>query len=155
MRCNLWWTQNKIETVQYNAALATTGAIKTGVKTLKDRRWLRRMPYLHKIYLTKLLHTKETIYWTKGQSLLTSVDTRTKFTLLRMIARTKSYVFTVIFHAAFPMEPAFWSARFMFCIMFFQNRNRAAQIDGFIGEYCGEYFLWRQQENDVTFSFGY
>ena len=58
-----------------------------------------------------------------------------------MIARTKSYVFTVIFHAAFPMEPAFWSARFMFCIMFFQNRNRAAQIDGFIGEYCGEYFL--------------
>ena len=23
----------------------------------------------------------------------------------------------------------------------FQNKNRAAQNDGFIGEYCGEYFL--------------
>ena len=35
-----------------------------------------------------------------------------------MIARTKSYVFTVIFLAAFPLEPAFWPAPFMFCIMF-------------------------------------
>ena len=35
-----------------------------------------------------------------------------------MIARTKSYVFTVIFLAAFPLEPVFWPARFMFCIMF-------------------------------------
>ena len=37
----------------------------------------------------------------------------------------------------------------------FQNRNRLAQSDGFIGEWCGEYFLWRQHENDITFSFGY
>ena len=35
-----------------------------------------------------------------------------------MIARTKSYVFTVIFLAAFPLEPAFWPAQFMFCIIF-------------------------------------
>ena len=35
-----------------------------------------------------------------------------------MIARTKSYVFTVIFLSVFPLEPAFWPALFMFCIMF-------------------------------------
>ena len=35
-----------------------------------------------------------------------------------MIVRTKSYVFTVIFLAAFPLEPGFWPAQFMFCIMF-------------------------------------
>ena len=35
-----------------------------------------------------------------------------------MIARTKSYVFTVIFLAVFSLESAFWPARFMFCIMF-------------------------------------
>ena len=37
-----------------------------------------------------------------------------------MIARTKSHVFTVIFLAVFPLEPAFWPAQFMFCIMFFK-----------------------------------
>ena len=41
-----------------------------------------------------------------------------KFTLLRHDNRTKSYAFTVIFLAAFPLEPVFWPARFMFCIMF-------------------------------------
>ena len=35
-----------------------------------------------------------------------------------MIARTKTDVSTVIFLAAFPLESAFWAARFMFCIMF-------------------------------------
>ena len=35
-----------------------------------------------------------------------------------MIARTKSYVFTVIFLALFPLEVAFQPARFMFSIMF-------------------------------------
>ena len=41
-----------------------------------------------------------------------------KFTLLQHDSgRTKSYVFTVIFLAAFPLEPLFWPARFMFCIM--------------------------------------
>ena len=34
-----------------------------------------------------------------------------------MIARTKSYAFTVIFLAS-PLEPVFWPARFMFRIMF-------------------------------------
>ena len=100
----------------------------------------------------KSLHTKETIYWTKGQSLLRSADTRTKLLFYGMIARTKSYVFTLIFLAVFPLEPTFWPAWFMFCIYGFQNRNRAAQSDGFIGEYCGEYFPWRQHENDVIFS---
>ena len=38
-----------------------------------------------------------------------------------MIARTKSHVFTVIFLAVFPLEPAFWPAQFMSCIMFFKT----------------------------------
>ena len=38
-----------------------------------------------------------------------------------MIARTKSHVFTVIFLAVFPLEPVFWPAQFMFCIMFFKT----------------------------------
>ena len=47
---------DKIESVQYNAALAISGAIKgiskeklyreLGLKLLKDRRWLRRLYYL-------------------------------------------------------------------------------------------------------------
>ena len=72
-----------------------------------------------------------------------------------MIAKTKSYVFTVIFLAVFPLKPTFWPVQFMFCIYGFQNRNRAAESDGFIREYYGEYFLRRQHKNDVSFSFGY
>ena len=68
----------------------------------------------------KSLHTKETIYLTKGHSLLISVDTRTNLPFYGMIARTKSHVFTVIFLAVFPLDPAFWPAQFMFCIMFFK-----------------------------------
>ena len=55
---------DKIESVQYNAALAMTGAIRgtskeklyqeLGLESLKDRRWLRRMSYLYKIISTKL-----------------------------------------------------------------------------------------------------
>ena len=55
---------DKIESVQYNAALAITGAIRgtskeklyqeLGLEPLKNRRWLRRMSYLYKIISTKL-----------------------------------------------------------------------------------------------------
>ena len=58
-----------------------------------------------------------------------------------MIARTKSYVFTETLLAVFPLETPFWPAQLMFCIYGFQNKNRAAQNDDFIGGYCGEYFL--------------
>ena len=54
---------NKIESVQYNAALAITGPIRgtskeklcqeLGFESLKDRRWLRRLCYLYKIVITK------------------------------------------------------------------------------------------------------
>ena len=88
----------------------------------------------------KSLHKKETIYWTKCQSSLTRVDTRTNLPFYGIIVRRKSYVFTVIFLTAFPLEPTFWPAQFMFCIYGFQNKNRAAQSNGFIGEYCGNIF---------------
>ena len=55
---------DKIESVEYNAALAMTGTIRRtskeksylqlGLESLKDRRWLRQMPYLYKIISTKL-----------------------------------------------------------------------------------------------------
>ena len=38
-----------------------------------------------------------------------------------MIATTKTHVVAVIFLAVFPLEPAFWPAQFMFCIMFFKE----------------------------------
>ena len=60
---NLSSLANKIESVQYNAALAITGAIRgtskeklyqeLGFESLKDRRWLRRLCYLYKIVNTK------------------------------------------------------------------------------------------------------
>ena len=60
---NLSSLTNKIESVQYNAALAITGAIrgtskkklyqKIAFEYLKDRRWLRRLCYLYKIVSTK------------------------------------------------------------------------------------------------------
>ena len=70
----------------------------------------------------KLLHTKETIYWTKGRNLLTSVDTKTNLPFYGMTARTKSYVVTVIFLAVFPLESTFWPAQLMFCIYGFQTK---------------------------------
>ena len=50
---------DKIESIQYNAALAIIGAIKgissgTSLEYLKDRRWLRRLYYFHKILSAKL-----------------------------------------------------------------------------------------------------
>ena len=55
---------DKIETVQYNTALAITGAIRgttkeklyqeLGLESLKDRRWLRRVSYLYEVISTKL-----------------------------------------------------------------------------------------------------
>ena len=49
---------DKIESVQYNAALAISSKEKLyqelGLESLKDRRWLRRMSYLYKIISTKL-----------------------------------------------------------------------------------------------------
>ena len=90
-----------------------------------------------------------------GQNLLTSVDTKTNSFFYGMIARTKSYVFTETFLAVFLLESIFSPVQLIFCIYSFQNNNWAAQNDYFIGEYCGECFLWRRHGNDVIFSFGY
>ena len=56
---------HKIESVQYNAVLAITGAIRgtskekmykeLGLESLRNTRWLRRMSYLYKIISTKSL----------------------------------------------------------------------------------------------------
>ena len=60
---NLSSLANKIESVQYNAALAITGAIRgtskaklyqeLGFESLKDRGWFRRLCFLYKIVSTK------------------------------------------------------------------------------------------------------
>ena len=77
----------------------------------------------------------------KRSELISKCRHQNKFTLLRHDSKTKSYIFTDIFLAVFPLGPPFWPVQLMFCIYGFQNKNRAAQNDGFIGEYCGEYFL--------------
>ena len=60
---NLFFLAKKVESVQYNAALAVTGAIRgtskeklyqeSGFESLKDRRWFRRLCYLYKLLNTK------------------------------------------------------------------------------------------------------
>ena len=55
---------DKIKSVQHNAVLSITGAIRgtskeklyqeLGLESLRNRRWLRRMSYLYEIILTKL-----------------------------------------------------------------------------------------------------
>ena len=56
---NLSSLANKIKSVQYNAALGITGAIRGTSKEklyqekIKDKRWLRRLCYLYKIVNTK------------------------------------------------------------------------------------------------------
>ena len=60
---NLSFLTNKIESVQYNAALAIAGAIRwtsteklyqdLGCQSLKDKSWLRLLRYLYKIVSAK------------------------------------------------------------------------------------------------------
>ena len=74
------WNQ-KIESIQYNACLEITGAIrdssreeiyqKLGLKSLKHRRWYRKLCYFYKIYnekspdyLFQLIPTKKSSYTT-------------------------------------------------------------------------------------------
>ena len=55
----IWSFQKKLETIQYNAALAITGAIRRtsrekvyselGLESLQDRRWYRKLCIFYKI----------------------------------------------------------------------------------------------------------
>ena len=83
--------------------------------------WSKMVAFYCPVFLYTL-HTKKTICWTKGLSLLTSVDTRTNLPFYGMIARTNSYVFTVIFLAVFPLEPAFLACAVYVLHYVFQNR---------------------------------
>ena len=59
-----------------------------------------------------------------------------------MIVRTKSYVLTVIFLAAFPLEPGFWHVQFMFCIMFskteIEQLRSTVSLENVAGNICCE-----------------
>ena len=59
-----------------------------------------------------------------------------------MIARIKSYVFTVIFLAVFPLDPAFWPALFMFCIMFskteIEQLRSTVSLENIVGNISSE-----------------
>ena len=98
-----------------------------------------------------MFHTKETIYWTKGQNLLTIIDTKTKTSspFYGTLLMTKSYVFIEILLQVFPLRSPFWSEWLMFYIICFQTKYRATQKGGFIGEYRGEYFLRRRHGNEI------
>ena len=72
----------------------------------------------------------------KRSELIRKCRHQNKFTHLRNDKWTKSNVFTEIFLAAFLLKQPFWSARLMFCILWFQNKNVETQRSSFIGEYC-------------------
>ena len=85
---------NKLEAVQYNAALAITGAIRgtsktkvyqeLGLESLKSRRWFRRLCYFYKIknyglpeYLFKLIPVDTHSYNTRISENITTYHCRT------------------------------------------------------------------------------
>ena len=62
----------------------------------------------------------------KGQNLLTSEEFKTNSPFYGMIARTKSYVFTEILLAVFPLGPPFWPAWLTFCIIWFSEQKSSS-----------------------------
>ena len=94
---NLCFLANKIESVQYNAALAITHSIrgtseeklyhKLVFESLKDRRWLRLLCYLYKI-----VNTKQPAYFydiiTPFQKL-----SRNKDCIYELFCRTVSFIY--------------------------------------------------------------
>ena len=87
--------KNKLESVQYNAALAITGAIRgtsmdklfseLGFEYLADRRWLRRLSFLYKIqdnsvpkYLSDIIPSNsKSMYSTRNKDRIRNFSTRT------------------------------------------------------------------------------
>ena len=57
---------------------------------------------------------------------------KTSSPFYRIIARTKSYVFTEIFLALFPLGPPFWPARLMFCIIWFSKQKSSSSKRRFL-----------------------
>ena len=51
-----------------------------------------------------------------------------------MIARTKSYVFDVIFLVVFPLGPAFWPARFMFSKTEIEQLRSTVSLENIAGK---------------------
>ena len=85
-----------LESIQYNAAVAITGAIKgtskeklyneLGLEYLKDRRWMRRLCLFHKIYnlkspkyLYNLIPSVNRIYVTRNNTNVPSFNCRTEY----------------------------------------------------------------------------
>ena len=85
-----------LESIQYNAALAITGAIKgtskkklyneLGLEYLKDRRWMRRLCFLHKIlnlkspkYLYNLISSVNCFYVTRNNTNVPSFNCRAEY----------------------------------------------------------------------------
>ena len=80
------------------------------------------------------LDTKETIYLTTSQNLLTSVGTRTNLPIYGMITSAKSYVFAEIFLTVWRLRTPFSSARLMSCIIWFSKQKSSSSK---------RRFLWR------------
>ena len=85
-----------VESIQYNSALAVTGAIKgtskqklyneLGLEYLKDRWWIQRLYFFHKIYnlkstryLYNLIPSVNRFYDTKNNTNVTSFNCRTEY----------------------------------------------------------------------------
>ena len=88
--------REKLELIQYNAALALTGAIRSssreklyqelGLQSLQLRRWYKKLSCFHKIYnkrapgyLTELIPTRNEAYQTKHLSNIPSLSFKQNF----------------------------------------------------------------------------
>ena len=90
----------------------------------------------------KSFHKREAIYWTRGQNLLTSIDTKTSSLFYGMIARTKIYVSTETFLAVFPLRLPFWPAQSIFYLLWFSkhksSRSTAVSLENIAGNFSCE-----------------
>ena len=86
----------RLESLQYNAALATTGAIcgtskeklynELGLESLQNRRWYRKLSFLYKVianqspsYLFNIIPRKNTFRPTRGSNNIPLLGTRHNF----------------------------------------------------------------------------
>ena len=97
--------------------------------------------------MKKWHHTKVTIYRTKSQGLLTNVDIKTSSLISGMIARTKCHVFTEIYPAVLPLKQPFWSARLMFCILWFSKQKLSSSTRWFHRKTLGVVFFVNTAQN--------
>ena len=83
--------------------------------------WTKKKSYLSLNGKLEIASCKGDNLW--RSELINKCRHQTKFAFYGMTARNKSYVFTKVFLALFPMVVPFWPARLMFCIIWFSKET--------------------------------